>query len=478
MGDQGGGGRQARALRKADGADRLRGRRDDPCGAQGRHLSRRSLHVPPASADAEAGRAGQVGRDRRGQDDQVELRLRHAGLHARAPALRQRSRRRRHSGCRRLSGLDGAADRRGGSRAAVRRSGAGGGHRASRPVRRRRMGVGGAALSRRHRRRGVLQHLAQPGQCAAHPRHQGPHRGQGFLVRRRQGGRHRQDRHHPPGRQRDVDVKEDGWLYSFEADAAGEAIPPARQEFAWPGMGWADSLGNLACSTNGAPASGSNTGSRRPASRVNTISGRKLRPGGTAILQRAIPGLSPPASIVALGFEDFRTFSSGSILLDAFFEAGGNLFDTGFVYGAGRTEALLGEWHGQPRRARAIGDHRQGRALAALLSRRHRQAADAIARPAADRSRRHLFHAPRQPGRAGRRVRRRHGRRGQGGPHPRAVRRLELDQRAHGRGDRLCRADRQAEARRALQQFLAGRDAGADLAGLHHLVQRRMEGTG
>ncbi|RUU75740.1 aldo/keto reductase, partial [Mesorhizobium sp. M7A.F.Ca.MR.362.00.0.0] len=44
------------------------------------------------------------------------------------------------------------------------------------------------------------------------------------------------------------------------------------------------------------------------------------------------------------GFEDFRTFSSGSILLDAFFEAGGNLFDTGYVYGGGYTEKLLGEW--------------------------------------------------------------------------------------------------------------------------------------
>jgi aryl-alcohol dehydrogenase-like predicted oxidoreductase len=69
-----------------------------------------------------------------------------------------------------------------------------------------------------------------------------------------------------------------------------------------------------------------------------------LRSGGTAIAKRTIPGLSKPASVVALGFEDFRTFSSGSILLDAFFEAGGNLFDTGYVYGGGYTEALLGEW--------------------------------------------------------------------------------------------------------------------------------------
>ena len=195
MGDQGGGGRQARALREADGPHRLRGRRDDPCGAQGRHLSRRGLHVPAAPADGTAGRTGQIRRDRRSADDQVELRLRHAGLHAGAPALCQRSCRRRHSRRRRLSGVDGAPDRRSRGGEALRRAGQGGRRGASRPVRRRRMGLGAAHLSGRHCRRGLLQHLARPGQCAAHLRHEGPHRGAGLLVRRRQPRRRpRQDR--------------------------------------------------------------------------------------------------------------------------------------------------------------------------------------------------------------------------------------------------------------------------------------------
>ena len=42
-----------------------------------------------------------------------------------------------------------------------------------------------------------------------------------------------------------ISVNETRHLYSFEVDAAGEAILAGRQEFAWPGMGWADSLGNL-----------------------------------------------------------------------------------------------------------------------------------------------------------------------------------------------------------------------------------------
>ncbi|TIW64083.1 MAG: aldo/keto reductase, partial [Mesorhizobium sp.] len=132
-------------------------------------------------------------------------------------------------------------------------------------------------------------------------------------------------------------------VYSFEVDGAGEAILAGRQEFAWPGMSWADSLGTLRALDKWRAAVGLEYEIEKPAKRVNTLSGRPLRTDGKAIAKRAIPGLPKPASVVALGFEDFRTFSSGSILLDAFFEAGGNLFDTGYVYGAGYTETLLGQ---------------------------------------------------------------------------------------------------------------------------------------
>ncbi|TPN04778.1 oxidoreductase [Mesorhizobium sp. B2-1-3] len=141
-----------------------------------------------------------------------------------------------------------------------------------------------------------------------------------------------------------ISVNEKRHVYSFEVDAAGDAILSGRQEFAWPGMAWADSLGTLRVLDRWRAAVGLEYEIEKAPLRTNTISGRPLRPGGTAIAKRAIPGLSKPASIVALGFEDFRTFSSGSILLDAFFEAGGNLFDTGYVYGGGYTETLLGQW--------------------------------------------------------------------------------------------------------------------------------------
>ena len=239
----------------------------------------------------------------------------------------------------------------------LRRAGQGRRHRPSRPVRRRRMGLGAAAVSRRHRRRSLLQHLAQPGQCAAHPRHQGPHRGAGLLVRRRQPrGRPRPDRRDPARRQRArrSASTRTRHLYSFEVDAAGDAILAGKQEFAWPGMGWADSLGNLRVLDRWRAAVGLEYGIEK----AGKTRQHDLRPAAAHRRHRASASAASRAwrgrpRCVALGFEDFRTFSSGSILLDAFFEAGGNLFDTAFVYGAGNTEKLLGEWHHEPRRARA-----------------------------------------------------------------------------------------------------------------------------
>ncbi|MGN6683880.1 MAG: aldo/keto reductase [Devosia sp.] len=134
-------------------------------------------------------------------------------------------------------------------------------------------------------------------------------------------------------------------LYSFEADGAAAAIFAGRQEFAAPGMSWADTLGNLRALDAWRAGAGLQYDIETSARRTATLRGTPLARGGTRIPRRTIPGLTKQASVVATGFEDFRTFSSASILLDAFFEAGGNLYDTAYVYGAGATEKLFGEWH-------------------------------------------------------------------------------------------------------------------------------------
>jgi predicted dehydrogenase/aryl-alcohol dehydrogenase-like predicted oxidoreductase len=142
-----------------------------------------------------------------------------------------------------------------------------------------------------------------------------------------------------------IEVTEQRNLYAFEADAAAAAIRAGRQEFEAPGMSWADTLGNLRVLDKWRADAGLVYDIEKPAKKTLTIKGETLMAGNGPIGKREIRGISKPSSVVAIGFEDFRSFSSVAFLLDAFFERGGNLFDTGFVYGGGMTETLFGQWH-------------------------------------------------------------------------------------------------------------------------------------
>ncbi|MDR6671039.1 aldo/keto reductase [Rhizobium sp. 1399] len=144
--------------------------------------------------------------------------------------------------------------------------------------------------------------------------------------------------------QETIEVKEDRWLYSFEADAAGDAIRAGEQEFRSPGMSWADSINNLKVLDQWRASVGLEYSVEKAAKRTLNIAGGAVR-RGNSIPQRQIPGISKPASVVTLGFEFFPSFAAASLTLDTFYEAGGNVFDTAFVYGGGKTESIFGDWH-------------------------------------------------------------------------------------------------------------------------------------
>ncbi len=146
------------------------------------------------------------------------------------------------------------------------------------------------------------------------------------------------------GEPRTVEVTEERRLYAFEADAAGAAIRAGAQEFAAPGMSWDDSLGNMRVLDKWRADAGLVYDLERAVARPRTLRNVPLERRADTIARRALPGLDRPVSPVALGFEDFPDFGSASILLDAFYEKGGNVLDTAWVYGRGRTEAVLGEW--------------------------------------------------------------------------------------------------------------------------------------
>src|SRR5690606_6054763 len=84
----------------------------------------------------------------------------------------------------------------------------------------------------------------------------------------------------------------------------------------------------------------------KPQKKAVTIRGDKLKaPKSGGVERRDINGLSQPTSLVAMGFEYFPSFKGASILLDAFYERGGNLFDTAHGYRGGQSEGFFGDWH-------------------------------------------------------------------------------------------------------------------------------------
>ncbi len=68
-------------------------------------------------------------------------------------------------------------------------------------------------------------------------------------------------------------------------------------------------------------------------------------PQSRIIPRRSIGGIAQPVSLLGLGFEFFADLAAASVTMDAYYEAGGNLFDTAFVYQNGLTETIFGDWH-------------------------------------------------------------------------------------------------------------------------------------
>lgn len=73
--------------------------------------------------------------------------------------------------------------------------------------------------------------------------------------------------------------------------------------------------------------------------------GAAVKPAAHGTLPMAqIGGLEKPVSKIVLGTDNQIDAPNMAAMADAFVEAGGNCFDTAFIYSDGRSEELLGEW--------------------------------------------------------------------------------------------------------------------------------------
>ena len=130
-------------------------------------------------------------------------------------------------------------------------------------------------------------------------------------------------------------------LYVLEADHVAAHIDASMLESRqWR---WGDTLNNALALDRWREAIGLTYEKETPANHSGPILGdlnRKPR-----IPAAAVRHLDKPVSRLVMGCDNQPSMAHASVMWDDFFEAGGNCFDTAYIYGQGRMEMLLGHWH-------------------------------------------------------------------------------------------------------------------------------------
>ncbi|GHO46497.1 aldo/keto reductase [Ktedonospora formicarum] len=139
----------------------------------------------------------------------------------------------------------------------------------------------------------------------------------------------------------EIIVDSDADLYGNEADTVA-AYLEQRQA---PAMSWADTLGNMQTLDRWRKAIGVVYEAERPEDKTLTVSQRPLSVTPNAPMKYGrLPGVEKPVSRLVMGVDNQTEWAHTSVMLDDYFERGGNCFDTAFIYGGGACERMLGQW--------------------------------------------------------------------------------------------------------------------------------------
>jgi predicted dehydrogenase/aryl-alcohol dehydrogenase-like predicted oxidoreductase len=148
-----------------------------------------------------------------------------------------------------------------------------------------------------------------------------------------------------------IDIQPPAGLYVMEADATIQAIATHQH----PDMTWDDSLGNAKALDMWREQIGLVYDQEKPDApeMQQTVTKRHLRPmqhglaksdGNLGLPHGQIAGLAKPMSRLVMGVDNQRNITHASVMFDDFVERGGNVFDTGHIYGGGQCERVLGAW--------------------------------------------------------------------------------------------------------------------------------------
>lgn len=144
------------------------------------------------------------------------------------------------------------------------------------------------------------------------------------------------------GTRRAEELRHPEHLFAFEAEAASRAIAEGLSGLEWPRMTPEASIGNNATLDRWRSEVGYATFAE--AEDVVRVLSRSLPTALPEMPKARIDGVSLPVSRLVMGCDNRETPAEGAVVWDAWMEAGGNAFDTAFVYGAGLQEKMLGRW--------------------------------------------------------------------------------------------------------------------------------------
>ncbi len=130
--------------------------------------------------------------------------------------------------------------------------------------------------------------------------------------------------------------------YALEADAVARAAATGSEVGE---MSLDDSLGNAKVLDRWRAAIGLRFPFEADTAAIPTVSGLRLAARQQQVMPYGtIPGLSKPLSRLIMGCDNQPDLAHASAIFDNFFEAGGNAFDTAWLYGKGLHEKLFGQW--------------------------------------------------------------------------------------------------------------------------------------
>lgn len=140
-----------------------------------------------------------------------------------------------------------------------------------------------------------------------------------------------------------VTVECDQDLYALEADAVAEHLADRQT----PQVSWADSLGNMRTLDLWREAIGLEYVVERfdGPEQNEPLRGEPLEfRTDTDMKYGSIAGVDKRISRLVMGVDNQTRWPHASVMFDDFVQRGGTTFDTGFIYGRGKCEEMLGEW--------------------------------------------------------------------------------------------------------------------------------------